>query len=253
MDILVKNIASLPGFPLHSEAARPVVVECVGLPGSGKTTSCHYFAGQLRAAGYRVLLIADIKAQLRAGPVPLQVWWMLRLVWLRGKDLIRFGLLLRQQSVLTIQAVRRYLRIALYEQVLRHRLNKEKADVVLLEQWMIQELWSATIFKALDHRVLEERLARLCLPVDILIYFDISESTATERVGQRTHGRSRFDRLPASIRLSAMEKYGQFLEQLFRFAPCAQKHVLSASQSPGHNFPLLCRYLSFYQKKKAAL
>ena len=119
--------------------------------------------------------------------------------------------------------------------MLQQFIVKRKFDVLLLDQWIIQGLWSATIFRNNSYDLLHEKLSQFYFKSDIVLYLHIDSSTASERIDSRSTYTSRFDKMDAGKRLEELEKYSRYLFQLYENSNCMNKLEFSAMESPKKN------------------
>lgn len=162
----------------------------------------------------------------------------LKALLFRGHTLALYTASLAFNRIFSKNSVYRYARLTTFDVALRQFVTKKKIDVVLLEQWIIQELWSATIFKLKSYDTLNKRLSRFYFKTDYVFYFDIDVNTAAERIGMRNTNLSRFDRMDAKTRLEELRKYNTYLFQLYESSDCRRKHLFSGYNSPEKNAAL---------------
>jgi thymidylate kinase len=223
---------------------KATVVEFVGPPGAGKTTSCNCFAEMLQAKGLNICRSSDLKAYIRNLNTLEKLQLYFNSILLNSLTLLQFSLVLARHKILSFNSIYRYLRLTIFQVALRQMVNAKKIDLVLLDQWMIQELWSATIFKTKAFEQLHPELKKFYFKTDYLFYFDLDLEKAADRIAKRSHGRSRFDRMRPKKRLSKLKKYTAYLHQLYQNADCREKHTLSTEHSPHENGELLLKLLA---------
>ncbi len=208
-----------------------MIIEFVGPPGAGKTTCCRAFAEDLKGDGKVVFTLPDLKSYLRKLSVFQKMMLVVKGLLQRVPLFLNYVMTLGRNGVLNKNSLYRFTRLSLFDLALKKYIRSNKVDVVLLEQWMIQELWSATIFKLSDYSKIATRLSKFYFITDYLFYFDIDEVTAAKRISHRQTNLSRFDRLEPAIRVSEIKKYSSYLFQLFEHSQCPHKYLLSADQS----------------------
>ncbi len=223
---------------------RAKVVEFVGPPGAGKTTCSRHFTAALENHGLRVLVLQDIKDYVKALPYADKVKLLFKTLFSRGYAIMLFSFTLASRGIYSYDSLYRYTRLNIFHTALKQILQHTNVDIVLLEQWVVQELWSATIFKSVAYESLPARFRNLYFYTDITIYFDIDLATAAERIAARQTRRSRFDIMDASTRLAQMHKYNNYLFQLFQNSKCRQKLTLSTAQSPEANAEIFIDFLN---------
>jgi hypothetical protein len=156
-----------------ADRQRSAIIEFAGLPGAGKSTI---------ARGLRPLLPEVLGPQLppasrRASP---------RLY----AAVLSLGLSLRP---LQLNDLHRCLKIIEGYNIYRHGLGAP----LLLEQGLIQRLWSAAADRAAYDPVRLEGLVRLlaAAPPDVIVWVRTAPESAAARILTRPHGNSRYERM----------------------------------------------------------
>ncbi|MEI6946254.1 hypothetical protein V9K67_03570 [Paraflavisolibacter sp. H34] len=214
---------------------RALTIEFVGLPGAGKTTSSRAFSALLQQKGFRVLILQDVKDYLRRLSLGRKLLLVAKAVLTRTPKLVSYTASLARNRIYSGNSIYRFIRLTLFDLALQQMKQEQKADIILLEQWMIQELWSATIFKGRPLNQLEKQLQKYYFKTDFVLYFDLDVATAARRIGWRKTNMSRFDRMEAERREEELMKYGAYLYELFQRSNCRQKHLYSARVAPEVN------------------
>jgi thymidylate kinase len=223
---------------------KALIIEFVGPPGAGKTTSCRYFDQQLKEKGLRVATLQDIKDYLRRMNFSEKLLMLSKALLVRGHILLLYTASLAFNRIYSANSIYRYIRLTLFDLALQKFVKEKKVDVVLLEQWVIQELWSATIFKLKSYDKLKEHLTRFYFKTDFVLYFDIDVATASERIEMRNTNLSRFDRMDSSKRFEELMKYSAYLYQLYENSACEQKYMFSTKHSPETNAEFFVQHLN---------
>jgi thymidylate kinase len=221
------------------------IIEFVGPPGAGKTSNCYCYTAVLRNQGYTVLTLKDIKFHIKQLSKGERTLLLLKTTLRHLHLLIYYALTLVFNKIFSLHSITRYVRIAVFDTVLRQMTNAKKYDYVLLEQWMIQELWSATIFRLTSYDRIEKQLHKFYLKTDQLLYFDIDMETASVRITNRTSKLSRFDRMDPKRRLRKLKQYNHYLYNLYRHSSCPNKYVISTKSTPEENTALFLQNLTF--------
>ena len=214
---------------------KGLVVEFVGQVGCGKTTNCNYFSELLKENGFVVYMLSDLKYYFHNMNYRSKFYIILSTLFFKGVDLLRFTLVLARHRIFSLDSIIRYSKLCVMNQVLRQFLVKRIFDVLLLDQWIIQGLWSATIFKLNSYDVLHEKLRRFYFKTDIILYFNIDIETALERIESRDTFTSRFDKMDAGKRSEELKKYDTYLLQLYENSNCKNKLEFSALANPEKN------------------
>lgn len=210
------------------------VVEAFGFPGAGKTALCQALHEALGAGN--TLLLGG----------PLNDGWKARR-WLRRKLSIGWSALTSPRLVLEMLAL--VLRLGLWRNrravvhlarlpLVRARLEQGTHVTLLLEQAMLQDVWSAFVSAghgALPPAEIAPLLSQLYRRVPVrVLYLDLNGAAAAERVSQREGGQSRFDGLPQAVitrRLVEVEALTGSIVEAARQAGLTVIH-LDATQPP---------------------
>lgn len=214
---------------------KTLIVEFVGPPGAGKTSSCNYFSRDLRRMGKEVFTSGDLKGYLKNLSNQSKIAVVIQMFFLRTPAIFHYIFFLVFNKIYSVNSIYRYLRLSLFDVTLKKYLKSHSVDIVILEQWIIQELWSATIFKLALYKRIETQLSKFYFKTDFLFYFDIDAITASERIRQRKTNDSRFDRMEDSIRQEEIKKYSNYLFSLFENSGCSNKSVFSGTESLQQN------------------
>lgn len=229
---------------------KGIIIEFVGPPGSGKTTSSLVFAEQLRKKGLIVLLREDLKLYVKNKGLISKLRLFVNTLFFKGPILIHFTIKLALHKIFSFDAIYRYLKLSFYNLALSEFRRQTKADIIILDQWIIQEIWSATIFKRTDYYKLLKKMERFYFRTDTVIYLEADAVTASTRIEFRQNGLSRFDRMSPIVREQQIEKYNMYLFQLYNISPCQVKHVLPANQLPSHNASAFISHLTVFFKRE---
>ncbi|MBK0401919.1 hypothetical protein I5M27_02915 [Adhaeribacter sp. BT258] len=240
----MKTFTAAPTSKPTRTQQKATIVEFVGSPGVGKTTSCNCFAEMLQAKGLQVCQSEDLKTYFRNLGRRQKLQLYLNTLFLKAFTLVQYTATLARYRIYSLNSVYRFLRLSVFQAALDKMLKSREVNLVLLDQWMIQELWSATIFKTDRVEKLQTELKQFYFKTDYLFYFDLDVETAADRIENRSTNRSRFDRMTPEKRLAEMKKYNAYLHGLYQHADCRQKHTLSTKQSPSQNGELFLKLLA---------
>jgi thymidylate kinase len=174
----------------------PLIVEFVGSPGAGKSTICRELM-QLLPAGQAISSLDDRRLDGRA-------WGGVRS--LLPKDLFETGTLLcgMNLAVGTRRHIKTNLKIALLlasaERRFRNALGHSSAKVVVLDQWVLQFVWSICAFADDVAEDKVRNLVRRFLGTSkrLVVFIDVDPVIAKERIASRVSHGSRFDYLEGS-------------------------------------------------------
>ena len=227
-----KEASKLNKLKLPSKA---IVVEFVGPTGCGKTTNCNCFSVLLKENGFIVYEFRDLKKYFYDRKFPNKFYIILNTLFYNGVDVLRFTLVLARHGIYSFNSILRYIKLCVFNMALKQFIVKRKFDILLLDQWIIQGLWSATIFKLNSYDELHEKLRRFYFKTSVVLYFNIDTVIASKRVGSRDTKSSRFDRMNAGKRLAELKKYNAYLFQLYENSNCKNKLEFSTMESPEKN------------------
>ena len=214
---------------------KSVIIEFVGLPGTGKTTSSHYFYNVLKERGLQVCLIEDIERYLKSLNVYQRLYLLSKACVLRGHLLFLYFLVFASSRMFKLEYFIHYASLILRETALKHLIKEKRIDIVLLDQWAIQALWSSTIFYLKPTAFIIKYFKYLYLKTDFVTYFDIDPAIASKRMEMRPTFKSRFDLMDIERRKQELMKYNNYLIQLYLNSDCKNKHFFSTELSPSEN------------------
>ena len=225
---------------------KGIIVEFVGLPGSGKTTNSLLFAEQLRRVGLVVMVREDLKQYIKKLGLPGKLRLFVNTLFLKGPRVIHFTAILALNRIFSIDAIWRYLKISFFNSALNKFRQQSNVDVIILDQWIIQEIWSATIFNSTNYSKLLKYMKWFYFKTDTVIYFQTDTATSVKRIGKRTNGMSRFDGMVPKFCKQELDKYNTYLLQLFDLSDCQYKYVYSADQLPEYNSLVFIKNLNVF-------
>jgi thymidylate kinase len=193
-----------------------MIVECTGLPGSGKTTICNLVTLPYGKKGSVQLRDTRLNSAL------VRASWNILLLCCATRPF-------------RINRLKRGLNLVVF---LRHYQHRERA--ILLDQGQVQKLWSI-LSDANSHssRRLQKLMASLKpFAPDVVIWVETPVAEAVERVGARTHGISRYDGLSSEIahaQLSARAKLLQYLAIQYCSITATELQQLDGMLAPEEN------------------
>lgn len=223
---------------------RGLIVEFVGPTGAGKTTNCLYFLQFFRERHINAYAFADVKAFLYRLHLVDRVKVYLQAIFI-GSALRSYCSLLVRHGVYSLDAVYRYLKLCIFNRAMHRFIRQHDVDVLFLDQWIIQGLWSATIFKNGASGEIQDALRRFYFKSDYVLYFDLDEDTACDRIHLRDNGKSRFDKMDKGRRLSELRKTTPYLYRLFENCDCLNKFKFSARNSVQRNAEDFLHHLKY--------
>src|SRR5688500_2189292 len=153
-----------------------MIIECVGLPGSGKTTVCKLVLEPYGSKGVVPLTALRISGAIRwAG-------WHI------------FALCLTARPF-DLKRLKRALNLILFLRHYEHRDLK-----ILLDQGIVQKVWSILADSAYHSSQRLDRVIASLLPFapDWVVWLETPRAAAVRRLGARVGGNSRYDTRPPS-------------------------------------------------------
>lgn len=229
-------ISKLEGADTKSPVkGRGLIVEFVGPPGAGKTTNCIYFLQLFRNRGLNAYTFHDIKSFLYRLDFIERLKVYLHVITFNGSCLLSYWSLLFRHRVYSLDSFFRYVKLCVFNRALHQFTRQHDVDVLLLDQWSIQGLWSATIFKKGATQRFQEELRRFYFKTDYVLYFELDDDTACDRIHLRDHGKSRFDKMGKDRRLFELKRTTPYLYRLFEKSDCPNKLKFSARRSAQKN------------------
>lgn len=175
-----------------------MIIECVGLPGAGKTTVCNLVAVSHGKKG-AVPLHA-----LRPSKELLGVAWQIALLCLSARPF-------------SFDRVRRGFNLVVF---LRHYQARD--ITLLMDQGIVQKLWSILLGARQFSLGRVEKVLRAMKPLapDSVVWLRVPAGIALNRLVRRAGGNSRFDKLEAATAEAALLRNAGLLEDLIaRFPP----------------------------------
>ena len=214
---------------------KAVIIEFVGLPGTGKTTSSRYFSHVLKERGLQVCLIEDIERYLKSLNFFQKLYIISKAGVLRAHLLLLYILLYVSNGMFSLEYFIHYASLILRETALKQLVKEKGIDVVLLDQWAIQAVWSSTIFHLKPTAFVIKYFKYLYLKTDFVLYFEIDPAIASQRMEMRPTFLSRFDLMDIKKRKEELMKYKNYLIQLYMNSDCKNKHIFSTELTPSEN------------------
>jgi thymidylate kinase len=195
---------------------RPLVCEFVGLPGAGKTSAAVNIVQQLRARGSPCGERRSLGRGTGGRVLSRIRKTEFHLTHLRHlMSALRFGMSVRPPAAASVARAYRVANWAVGLSRVRHH----GFDPVILDQGVVQELWSVTLTGShWSQNAMERVLRGILREADlflVLVYLDVGVDVAAERIRRRPPSTSRFDRLALSQAKRLMTSREPTLKRLF--------------------------------------
>jgi len=237
--------------PVAGANRRPLLVEFTGLPGAGKTTIARALLPELARAGYRCVVPGRLGAPPEAAPEGSSTLGKLGTLGglisvSAGNPSAFFRTLAYAWGVApkNLVTLRRMKTLLVRLRLIQGAMGAD-CDLVVLDQGLIQNVWSITAAgeppeRERGLRPLVESLLVELSPLIVLV--DIDVERAVERIGGRPTMDSRFDRMPAARAAALLERHREILERIVRRAvalPTVRCLRVDGGRPPEENVPLV--------------
>lgn len=212
----------------HTEAGFSIVVEFVGLPGSGKSTVCERVKAILDEAGMRSSTTEDFVKWSASLGKPRKLWLLIQSPVRVLRHLLnglRFWASLDRH---TLASLRRVVLAPMIARSLERFLKSDSAPITLLDQADVQGIWSIGAHaRSYDCKALSDFLRSsvadgfrlyVCLRADVAF--------ASRNVAARTGGGSRFDALAAAKTREALLVAQPLMTEIHRWLDVRGNKVL---------------------------
>lgn len=215
---------------------NPLLLEFVGLPGSGKTTVSHLVAAKLEAKGIKIVSREEILRQWH------QKNALQKLLQLFSSDSNQWRILLNS---LTFAAQVQPINLFSFVQASKIFFNVKRNDAVvrdgncqliLLDQGLLQEAWSVVIagslpkLSALKREMRSLFYNRSIIIVNLKIDLDTSVSRVQNR-GSKKKKDSYFELMDSEEAYSLVTKYFPYLQEIIDCARIAEIPILDLDSS----------------------
>ncbi len=181
-----------------------MIVECVGLPGAGKTTICGLVTAPHGKKGAVPL------SAMRADTALLRAAWRIFFLSISARPL-------------SLNRLKRGFNLIVF---LRH--YQFRVRNILLDQGLVQKLWSLLQDASFSMTRLDRVIASLRLfAPDHLVWIVTPVNLSAQRIAERRHGNSRLDGLPPDEAEARLATTVELLEMLVaRFSAASGVNVL---------------------------
>lgn len=177
-----------------TDVNEPVIIEFIGLPGSGKTSVSDEVVELLKNNFNKEIVIvtaADVRN-----------YWKSNLF-----SIIKFRIFLEGLSTLLQQPlifmyflfnspgqIKRLFSIFVYDRYLKYVKSSGYADIFIFDQWVLQGIWSLFALNTRNNyqNILSKIINTIESP-DIIIYLDTNRKIISERIASRKDNGSRFE------------------------------------------------------------
>lgn len=173
--------------------ALPLIVEFTGLPGAGKTT----IARELQ----RLFPVSTTTSSLEDRRLDGRIWGGHHVLLPRRRSELKAALhaarLAFAARPLTLERLKFAALIAGAPRRLFRALASSNPHVVILDQWILQFVWSICAFSRQHNHGAARRVAQFACgePQRVVVFVDVENELAVRRIKSRTSAGSRFDRI----------------------------------------------------------
>ena len=219
-----------------TKSQNPLVVEFVGLPGSGKTTISHLVASKLEAKGIKIVSREEILKQWHqknALQKLLQLFSSNSNQWTILVNSLQFAAQVQPLNLFSfVQAIKIFFNVKRNDAVVRGA----NCQLILLDQGLLQEAWSVVIagslpkLSSLKREMLSIFYNRSIIIVNLKIDLDTSVSRVQNRQKKKTKD-SYFELMDSAQAYSLVTKYFPYLQEIINCARIAEIPILGIDSS----------------------
>ena len=219
-----------------TKSQNPLVVEFVGLPGSGKTTVSHLVAARLEAKGIKIVSRQEILQQWHQKNVLqklLQLFSSNSNQWTILVNSLTFAAQVKPLNLFSfVQAGKVFVNVKRNDAVVR----AENYQLILLEQGLLQEAWSIVITGSLPQLsyLKREMLSLFYKRSIIIVNLKIDLDTTVSRIQNRARKKKKdsyFDLMGSEQAHSLLTKYFPYLQEIIDCARIAKIPILEIDSS----------------------
>lgn len=219
-----------------TKSQNPLVVEFVGLPGSGKTTVSHLVTAKLEAKGIKIVSREEILKQWHQKNV------LQKLLQLFSSNSNQWSILINS---LTFAAQVQPINLQSFLQTGKVFFSVKRNDavvragncqIILLEQGLLQDAWSVVITGSLPQlSYLQREMTSLFYKRSIaIVNLKIDLDTAVSRIKNRPSKKKKdsyFDLMDSEQAHSLLTKYFPYLQEIIDCARIAKIPILEIDSS----------------------
>ena len=214
-----------------TKSKNTLVVEFVGLPGSGKTTVYHQVASKLRAKGIQIISRDEILTKWHRNNALQKLFKLFSSQFNHWSILINSLAFAFQIKPINwqsfVQAGKVFVNVKRNDEVVR----AGNCQIILLEQGLLQEVWSVVITGSLPQvRYLKREMSTLfCKRSIAIVNFKIDLDTAMSRIQNRPTKKKKdsyFDLMDSEQAYSLLTRYCPYLQEIVNCARTAEIPIL---------------------------
>lgn len=205
---------------------QPLLIELVGLPGAGKTTVEHKLIEELKQQNIKYIATPGLRKKCRQDIPSYKKFWEFSIILLKNFDLVIylfiFALYIKPLNIESFRLVKQFF----FTLQLINYKNKSMYDVMILDQGLINNIWSIIISgNSFNSKVLCTIIRKLIdrKAMERFIFMEIDVETAVERIENRVTTDSRFDRMDNESIKRVLYKSKGFMNEIIKLTSESEK------------------------------
>lgn len=202
---------------------QPIVIEFIGLPGAGKTTTAQIAIDKLSRVGFRCFGLSTLDKPETLEKKKGGLYSKLKMLNLFVYSCIFHSRIAADALIFVLNVrpiratnIRRFVQLIARLPQLGNQM-KDGYDFIVLDQGLIQAIWSIVITgeHPAANRYLERVLTSILEEFPLfVIMIDVETELAIDRIISRPTMRSRFDRMSALEAETVLSKHKELFEQI---------------------------------------
>jgi len=225
----------------------PKIIEFYGLPGTGKTSVADVLIDDMRLKGLKVKGRQDYEVWIKGLSFYVNVFMIIKTLFT-----ILFNINLLLNYMLTTKSVES-LNIKLFFFIfykafsLKAFKKKFKDDIILLDQFLMQDIWSLFVFSSSYKEEVIKAIVSCCSQTDCIFFFSLSSEINAKRLSQRSGGTSRFDSNSYKDALASLLANKLYTEEVYSYSlKGSKKYIVDSSLSIKKNVDVIYKKITGY-------